>query len=91
MGNEKEAPAVQYAAATRKALEEAYRCVREKLGVSHARQKNHYDQKIHGQPFAIGDLVWLHSLVVPRGKSRKLHHPWTGPFRVLAKISDNDY
>jgi len=29
--------------------------------------------------------------VVPEGKSNKLHHPWTGPFRVLAKLSDSDY
>ena len=31
----------------------------------------------------MGDLVWLHSPVVPRGSSRKLHHPWTGPYKIV--------
>ena len=93
MGNEKEkeVPTTQYAAATRKALEEAYRHVREKLAASHVRRKAYYDKRVHGRPFAVGDLVWLHSVVVPQGKSKKLHHPWTGPFQVLTKLSDSDY
>ena len=33
-----------------------------------------------------GDLVWLHHPAVPRGKSRKLHRPWTGPYRVRTKL-----
>ena len=89
--DQKEVPTTQYAAATKKSLEEAYRCVREKLSVSHARRKDYYDKKVHGSPFAVGELVWLHSTVVPRGKARKLHHPWTGPYRVTAKLSDCDY
>ena len=26
-----------------------------------------------------------------RGKSKKLHHPWTGPYRVVSKLSECDY
>ena len=84
-------PTAQYAAGTKKSLQEAYRQVRRKLAVAHARRKDHYDKKIHGQPFKIGDLVWLHSPAVPRGKSKKLHHPWSGPYRVITKISESDY
>jgi len=64
MGNEKEVPTTQYAAATRKALEEAYRHVREKLAASHVHRKDYHDKRVHGRPFAVGDLVWLHSAVV---------------------------
>ena len=71
--------------------EKAYRCVREKLAASHVRQKDYYDKKVHGRPFAVGDFVWLHSVVIPKGKSKKLHHSWTGPYRVLTKLSDSDY
>ena len=39
----------------------------------------------------VGDLVWLFSPVVPSGQSRKLHHPWSGPYRVIAKLSETDY
>lgn len=76
---------------TKKTLELAYSRVHERLNVSHQRQKEHYDKKVHGSSFADGDLVWLHNTVVPRGKSKKLHHPWTGPYRIVSKLSDSDY
>lgn len=28
---------------------------------------------------------------MPRGGSKKLHHPWTGPWRVIKQISDAVY
>ena len=90
-GNHKDMPTTEYANQLKKGLEEAYSCAREKLGASHERRKEHYDKQIHGQPFAVGDLVWLHSTVIPPGQSRKLHHPWTGPYKIVEKISDSDY
>ena len=65
--------------------------VREQLNQSHARQKEFYDCKIHGQPYKKGDLVWLYNPAIPPGQSAKLHHPWTAPYKILDKISDADY
>ena len=67
----------------KRGLEEAYKCVRERLTTEHNRQKYIYDQKCHGDPYSPGDMVWLHSSVVPRGKAEKFHHPWTGPLYIL--------
>ena len=64
---------------------------REKLRMSHRCQKECYDKRIHGKPFKEGDLVWLHSPVVLRGQSRKLHHSWTGPFKIVEQISESNY
>jgi len=50
------------------------------------RQKTLYDKKIYGDPFKEGDLEWLHSTVVPKGCSKKLHHPWSGPFTVVKRL-----
>uniref|UniRef100_A0A1X7TH36 Uncharacterized protein n=1 Tax=Amphimedon queenslandica TaxID=400682 RepID=A0A1X7TH36_AMPQE len=36
-------------------------------------------------------MVWLYSTVVPSNSHRKLYHPWTGPYRVLSKLSDLNY
>ena len=58
----------QYAQELHQDLEAAYACVR---------------AKTQGRPFQKGDLVWLHSPATPRGRSRKLHKPWTGPFCVV--------
>lgn len=90
-GNNNNMTTKEYATQLKKGLEEAYSCAREKLAASHERRKEHYDKRVHGQPFAAGDLVWLHSTVVPPGQSKKLHHPWTGPYKILEKISDSDY
>ena len=61
--------------------------------MSHQRQKKNYDKKIHGDAIEEGDLVWLHTTVIPRGKSKKLHHLWTaaGPYRVISQVSESDY
>jgi len=80
-----------YAAHLKDSLTDAYRAVRLQLDQSHARQKDFYDRKVHGEPYKKGDLVWLHNPTVPPGHSTKLHHPWTGPFRILERISDVDY
>ena len=64
--------------------------VREHGSKEHQRQKEFYDAKVHGEPYKIGDFVWLH-LSPPKGTSHKLHHPWTGPYKVIKKVSDVTY
>lgn len=41
----------------------------------------------YSMQFNVGDRVWLHSPVVPPGLSRKLIHPWSGPYVVTGKKS----
>ena len=72
-------------------LEIAYGRVRVQLGHKLCRQKDPYDRKVHGRPYECGDLVWLHSPAVSRGQSKKLRRPWTGPFRVVRKLSKAVY
>ena len=80
-----------YARNLKKSLESAYERVRQTTDSAHKQQKQLYDKRVHGKPFEAGDLVWLHSPAVSKGKSRKLHHPWQGPFRVIKKLSDVTY
>ena len=61
------------------------------MGMKQEHQKQLYDRKVHGKPYEIGDMVWLHSPVVPRGTSRKLFHPWSGPHKVVKRLSDITY
>ena len=78
----------EYASNLRQALESAYANVRERMDRKLDREKELYDRKVHGKPLEIGDLVWLHCPAVPRGHSKKLHRPWSGPHRVVSKISE---
>ena len=84
-------PVNEYALQLKEGLEDAYALVREKLNASHEHQKKYNDKHVHGDPFKIGDLVWMHNPVVPRGDSRKHHHPWTGPHLVVQVLSTSDY
>ena len=54
-------------------------------------QKDVYDCGVRGSSYGVVDLILLHSPAVPRGKSRKLHKPWQGPYRVVKAISPSVY
>ena len=90
-GESSEFPTKDYAVHLRKSLEEAFHQVHEQLSTSHERRKEHYDRHVHCEPYKEGDLVWLYSPVVQQGYPKKLHHPWTGPCRIVNKLSDSDY
>ena len=81
----------QYVANLRTNLETAYSYVRNRMGHQLEQQKIHYDERVNGRPYKSGDLVWLHNPAIPRGRSKKLHRPWTGPYRIITKLSDAMY
>eukprot|EP00731_Ephydatia_muelleri_P003753 Em0001g3753a len=80
-----------YVEQLRKGLRDAYAIVRDNCDADHRRQKALYDRNISSQPFGKGALVWLFNPAVPRGKCKKLHHPWKGPFVVVEKVGDSTY
>ena len=81
----------QYVAQLQESLQFSYARVREQMGHQLQKQKVHYDARTEGDPFEDGDWVWLHHPAVPKGKSRKLHRPWTGPYRVVKRLSEAVY
>ena len=81
----------EYVANLRTSLDAAYTRVRNQMGHHLEQQKIRYDAKTCGKPFEAGDLVWLHSPAIPRGRSKKLHRPWTGPYRVVTRLSEVVY
>ena len=51
-----------------------------------SKQKHKYDECHRVNQSRIlnaGDIVWLHSTVIPKGRGEKFHKPWTGLFIVL--------
>ena len=80
-----------YASELRSLLASSYQRVRDNLKAAHQRQKELYDKRVHGQPFTVGEFVWLHNPHVPLGHSRKLHCPWSGPYLVVECLSDVTY
>ena len=84
-------PQSQYALDLKTSLEKAYEQVREKSSRQLKRQEGFYNQKIHGRPYQVGDYVWVLFPQPPRNKSKKLYRPWSGPFRVVKKLSEVNY
>ena len=48
-----------------------------------------YDRRVHGKMYQVGDMVLLHSFMIPH--AGKLHNPWTGPFRVEEILGESVY
>ena len=84
-------PQHEYARRLKDTLQKAFDVARRNLNTNTERMKDFYDQKIHGKPYDPGDLVWLHNPAVPKGKSRKLHSPWSGPYKVVKRLSTAVY
>jgi len=81
----------EYAANLDKQLKSAFDLARKTAGVQRERQKQYYDQKVHGTSYNPGDLVWLLNPKVPKNSSKKLFHPWIGPFKILKQLSECTY
>ena len=79
----------EYAVELQQTLERAYDKVRQATGAKQQLQKRLYDQRVHGELYQVGDHVWLHTTVLARGNTKKLHHPWTGPYRVVKRLSNS--
>ena len=80
-----------YATTLKQSLTSAYNHVRQRMNVTFECQKPHYDKKVHGQPYNVGDFVRLYSPAVPPGQSKKLYNPWSEPFEVIKRLSGATY
>ena len=81
----------QYAQNLQRTFRKAYSLVRERVSFKHRRQQEIYNKKVHGKPYVKGELVWLFNPAITRGKSKKFHRPWTGPYQVINQLSPRLY
>ena len=73
------------------ALKDAFASARLNIGTHQERQQDSYNRRASGFPHQPGSLVWLFNPVVPKGRAKKFHKPWSGPFKVISRLSDNTY
>ena len=67
----------------------AHSSVREIFGTDQRRQEDQYWKKVHGEPYTVGDKVWVWAK--EEFKLRKHFDPWEGPYVVLARMSEVNY
>ena len=67
-------------------LHTAYKKAREKMKITHHRQKANYDMKKNQINYQIGDKVWLSNEIKHFSNS-----PWIGPYTIQDIIGDKTY
>jgi len=72
-------------------LKLAYKSVTQANRKAHQSNKRLYDRRAKLRSFEAGDRVYLYNPAVKPGRSKKFHFPWSGPFKITAKISDLNY
>ena len=81
----------KYVGELRTVLEEARELARIHLAAAQHRQKEYYERRAAGQPYTVGERVWLFHPALKKGQSSKLSSPWKGPFVVVDRMSDVTY
>ena len=70
-------------------LRKAHDYAADHLGKSVSTYKQSYDRRVAGQPFSVGDTVWLLQIDRKVGQSAKLEQRKLGPYLIIAKIGSS--
>lgn len=81
----------QFVQDAHKQLKTSYAITNQYLQAQHLRQKQFHDSHGFGEPFQVGDRVWLYTPVVSKGNTKKFTSFWKGPYTVVDKPGDVTY
>ena len=82
-------PQHEYARQLQKILQGAFQAARENMGTATERMKEVYNQRVHGNQVTLCGYI---PLLCPRESlGNSIHCPWTGPFRVVKRLSAVTY
>ena len=90
-GSTGEVSEAEYTLKVRERLEEAFKVARVSSSAAQQRQKKIYDLKVCGQPYQVGEKVWVYNPAKTKGITPKLQSKWQGPCTILKKLSDANY
>ena len=72
----------------RDSMQRSFEIAHENLMSSFKKQKHYHDVNLKPRSFEIGTMVWR---FYPPKANQKLSSGWTGPYRIMRKISDITY
>lgn len=81
----------QYVQESGRTMGKAFDIVRDNTEGKQRYEKLWYDRRVKGPTYQVGDHVLLHRPAVGKGRSKKLHSPWAGPYVVKKALSDGVY
>ena len=80
-----------YATELKSRLTQAFQTASETLEVSHRTQKAYYERGARANANQVGDQVLWLDKKSRRGRCMKLNRPWTGPWKVIKRLSEVVY
>ena len=82
-------PPEEWVADRKKHMAKVFRMVKEQTARKQMHQKQYFDKNLKGkfQTFEVGEKV-MYFDPASRSKVGKIHRPWSGPTRVVGKLSD---
>ena len=69
-------------------MEKIHETARKHMQKASDKQKREYDLKQYKNNYKKGDLVWLFTPTIGKGRVKKLTSMWSGPFTVVEPLSD---
>ncbi len=72
-------------------LAEIRESVKRRLIVVQAKQKERYDRRRCTVSYTPGNLVWVFRPARKKGRSQKLLHPYSGPYKIMKRLNDLNY
>jgi hypothetical protein len=72
-------------------LKSAYKLVRQNIHNSYESNKRYYDRTAKERTFSVGDVMYLFCPAMKPGQCRKFQRKWTGPLRIVARVSKLNY
>ena len=72
-------------------LQRVHAAAREQLQRAAQSQQRWYDPRSHHIAYNVGDCVFVYQPARKRGVSPKLVSPWSGPYRIVKRLSDLIY
>eukprot|EP00117_Sycon_ciliatum_P001937 scpid64630/ scgid7390/ Retrovirus-related Pol polyprotein from transposon 412; Protease; Reverse transcriptase; Endonuclease len=64
---------------------------RHNADLAHASQEQFYNRRVHGEPYVVGQQVYLHDPVIRAGEHRKFHRFWSGPHTIVRVHGPTSY
>jgi hypothetical protein len=84
-------PSDEYVDRQQNLLRNAYWMVRDHLNAAMLTNKRYYDESVHKHVYSVGEWVWYYKPRLQSGKSPKWSRLYSGPFRVVQRLSDITY
>ena len=64
---------------------------RHNADLAHASQEQFYNRRVHGEPYVVGQQVYLHDPVIRACEHRKFYRFWSGPHTIVRVHGPTSY